>query len=190
MSTRYALSVMCEDKVGLVARLTNVVSGLGGEIEALHQGVLQGYFVFMMLVRFPQGAQAKDVERAIEGAGNGRDFVVSLLPRSDQPVPPAAVGSVFVLTIGGRDAAAILKKATAYMADHRINIEGLTSESEQGRCVITARLTIPESVDVRAARLDLNEVLAGNEATVTLMHEDIFAATARIEMPRRTVRRG
>ena len=62
--TRYALSVMCEDKVGLVARLTEAVLGRGGNIEVLHQGVLQGYFVFMMLVSFDREVPAVQVEKA------------------------------------------------------------------------------------------------------------------------------
>ena len=38
---------------------------------------------------------------------------------------------------------------------------------------------------MRSLRLDLHEILKGEEAAVSLVHEDIFAATSRIEMPRR-----
>jgi ACT domain-containing protein len=181
--TRYALSVMCEDKVGLVARLTEAVLVLGGNIEVLHQGVLQGYFVFMMLVSFDREVPAGQVEKAIESAGEAGQFVVSILPRKPQATLPPATGAVFILTLTGRDAPGILKRMTGYLADHRINIEGLTSEAREGRFLATARLTIPEAVDIRSARLDLAEVLKGAEVQVVLMHEDIFAATSRIEMP-------
>jgi predicted amino acid-binding ACT domain protein len=68
------------------------------------------------------------------------------------------------------------------LADRRINIEDLTSRSTDGRFVITAQVTIPESADIRSTRLDLAEILAENQVTVSLMHEDIFAATNRITM--------
>jgi len=181
--TRYALSVMCQDKVGLVARLTGAVYGLGGNIEVLHQGVLQGYFVFMLMVTFPDGLDADGIRKAIESAGAPGEFVVSLLPRQDQTPAPAATGSTFVLTLSGEDSPGILKKITAYLGDQRINIEGLAAETKAGRCLITARLTIPALVDVRAARLDLAEIFKQEQVQISLMHEDIFAATSRIEMP-------
>ncbi len=178
---------MCEDQVGLVARLTERVSAAGGQVEVLHQGVLQGCFVFMLLVNFAKAMSGQEAIAAIESAGKPGEFVVSVMPRAAASLAPAAVGEPFVLTVRGEneDASLILKKATAYLADHRINIEGLTCEPGGGRTIITARLTIPVSIDVRALRLDLHEILKGEEAAVSLVHEDIFAATSRIEMPRR-----
>jgi predicted amino acid-binding ACT domain protein len=184
--SRFALSVMCEDKVGLVARLTSTVCSLDGDIEVLDQGVLQGYFVFMLLVTFKDEVKADEVKAAIESAGGPGEFVVSILPRRQQTIAPPTTGFPFILTITGKDAAMILTKATAYLADHRINIEGLTSQTADGECLITARLTIPEPVDVRSARLDLSEILKPHVAGVSLMHEDIFAATSQIGMPRKS----
>jgi predicted amino acid-binding ACT domain protein len=152
--TRYALSVLCEDKVGLVAKLTHAISALGGNIEVLHQGVLQGYFVFMLLVTFDRGPAADQVRQALESAGSAGQFVVSILPRGAQAVVPPATGSSFILTLTGPDAPGLLERTTAYIADHHINIEGLTGETHDGQCMITARLTIPPSVDIRAARLE------------------------------------
>ena len=188
-TSRFALSVMCEDQVGLVARLTERVSAAGGQVEVLHQGVLQGCFVFTLLVIFQKPMSGQEVIGAIESAGTAGEFVVSVMPRAVASLAPAGVGEPFVLTVRGEseDASLILKKSTAYLADHRINIEGLTCEPVAGRTVITARLTIPVAADVRSLRLDLHEILKGEEAAVSLVHEDIFAATSRIEMPRRRV---
>jgi predicted amino acid-binding ACT domain protein len=187
MNDRFALSVMCEDQVGLVARLTERVSSVGGQIEVLHQGVLQGCFVFTLLVVFDRKLSAAEVGQAVEAAGSPGEFVVSVMPRTPEPPVPAATGLPFILTIRGEsdDASLILKKTTAYLADRHINIEGLTCEPGAGRTVITARLTIPEAVDIRASRLDLQEILKGEEAAVSMVHQDIFAATSRIEMPGR-----
>ena len=185
-TARFALSVMCQDSVGLVARLTDSVCRLDGEIEVLHQGVLQGYFVFMLLAAFPEGTQAKALEQAIESAAPAGEFVVSVMPRSEKVVAPPQSGASFILTVFGQreDVAPVLRKTTSYLSDHRINIEGLTCEPIQGKSVITERLTIPASVDIHTLRLDLNEILKADEVNISLVHEDIFAATSHIEMPR------
>lgn len=189
MTSRYALSVMCRDSVGLVARLTECVSTLEGNIEVLHQGVLQGCFVFTLLAEFPDGVGAENVTEAIESAGAPGEFVVSILPRTEKVSAPAQTGESFILTLISEreDVAVILKKLTSYLWDHRINIEGLTCEPAQGRCLITARLTIPAAVDVRSGRLDLGEILKPDDVSVSLVHEDIFSATSRIEMPMRKI---
>ncbi len=189
MSSRYALSVMCRDNVGLVARLTECVCRMGGEIEVLHQGVLQGCFVFMVLAEFPESVSEDQVRQTIETTGAPGEFVVSILPRSEKVVRPVQSGQTFILTVLSEreDVAAVLRKITSYLSDHRVNIEGLTCEPRQGRSVLTARLTIPPAVEIRNARLDLGEILKADEVVLSLVHEDIFTATSQIEMPQRRV---
>ncbi|MFW5858314.1 MAG: ACT domain-containing protein [Planctomycetota bacterium] len=70
-ATRYVLSVMCEDRVGLVSRLARAVERLHGNIEELHQGVVQGYFVLNFMATFPEAATAEAVTRSLEAAGEG-----------------------------------------------------------------------------------------------------------------------
>jgi predicted amino acid-binding ACT domain protein len=181
-ATRYVLSVMCEDKVGVVARLARAVERLDGNIEELHQGVLQGYFVLTFAATFRGGPSAGAVQSALAGAGEAGEFVVSVLPRREAALPPAGEGQLFVLAVEGTDAPGILGKLTACLADRGVNIEDLDSRSAGGAFTITARLTVPPGQSVSALRLDLDEILAACAPTVTLMHEDIFNATSRVEM--------
>ena len=187
MTSRYALSVMCRDNVGLVARLTERVCVLEGNVEVLHQGVLQGCFVFTLLAEFPDGLSSDQVCEAIESAGAPGEFVVSILPRSEKVAAPVQTGESFILTVMSEreDVAVVLRKLTYYLADRRVNIEGLTCEPLQGRSVITAQLTIPATLDVRSTRLDISEILKPDDVTVSLIHENIFMATSHIEMPMR-----
>jgi len=180
-ATRYVLSVMCEDRVGLVSRLACAVERLHGNIEELHQGVVQGYFVLNFMATFPEAATAEAVTRSLEAAGEGREVVVSALPRREAGPPPAAEGTAFLLTVTGCDAPGILGKLTASLADRGINIEDLTSLSDDGRFTITARLTVPAGADIATIRLDLAEILGDAGAEVALMHEDIFRATSRVD---------
>lgn len=188
-SSRYALSVMCRDNVGLVARLTECICRMGGQIEVMHQGVLQGCFVFMVLAEFAEDVDEQKVRQTIESTGAPGEFIVSILPRSEKVAPPVQSGQTFILTVLSEreDVAGVLRKITSYLSDHRVNIEGLTCEPRQGRSVLTARLTIPSFVDIRNARLDLTEILKADEVILSLVHEDIFTATSNIEMPQRRV---
>lgn len=180
--TRYALTVMCVDKVGVVARLTRVIDELGGNIEELYQGVLQGYFVITLMATFTDSPSAEAVSTAIEAAGAPGEFVVSILPRREDALPPVATGAAFVLTIEGQDERGILRRLTTYLADRHTNIEDLSSHTEGDRFTVIARLTVPEGMDIPALRMDLAEILQATTAQVTLMHESIFHATNRVSL--------
>ncbi|MBN1257731.1 MAG: hypothetical protein JXA52_08505 [Planctomycetes bacterium] len=180
--TRYVLSVMCEDKVGVVSHLAHSVEKLQGNIETLHQSVLQGYFVINFIASFTGSPTAEEIASFIQTSGTDNDFIVGVLPRREAPLPPATSGAGFVLTIVGNDAPGIFGKITACLADRQINIEDLTSQAHDDKFIITARLTIPEELSIPAVRMDLVEILSPCDATVTLMHEDIFNATSRVGM--------
>lgn len=184
--SRYAVTVMCEDQVGLVARITTAVFERDGNVEQLYQGVLQGYFVITALVTYPDAITEEEVRKELAAVSGGTRMEVSVLPRKES-VPAAGSGAPFVLTLTGRDRTGILKKTTAFLADRGVNIEDLSSRVDSGDFAIIAHLTVPELQPVHALRLDLAEIHAESGIRVTLMHEDIFRATSRIDM--RSLRR-
>ena len=179
----YMISIMCEDTVGLVAKATGAIAELGGNIEEMYQGVLRGYFVLNLLISFDSPQPPEPLRKALDAIGaDGLDFVVGILPRPEAELPPKMQGSIFILSIQGRDEPAILKRVTSYLAGRHINIEDISSWSGRDQYVITAQLTIPEEADPSVIRLDLAEILGKAADSVQLLHQDVFAATNRISM--------
>ena len=181
--TRMALNILCEDKVGLVARLTRVLADRAGNIEELYQGVLRGYFTLTMLVTFREEVDPGALRSALEEVAQGGAIEVGILPRRERSLPPAAEGIGFVLSVEGADEPGIAGALTGFLADRQINIEDLSANADGGRFTITARLTIPRETDVRALRSELAEILKPRNAEASLMHENIFAATSTIDPP-------
>ena len=180
---RYAITVMCEDHVGLVARFTGTITRLGGNIEDLDQSVRLGYFIITLMATFEYGEDAELIQAELEKTGGAETLVVSVLPRQNDPRPPPVQGEPFVLIVSGKDAPGIFTAVTTSLAEKTINVENLICRTGNGLFTITGDLTVPEEVDMKALRLNMMEILAEREVTVTLMHGDIFAATSRISMP-------
>lgn len=181
--THYAITVLCEDRVGLVARFTGAITRLGGNIEDLEQTVRLGYFTITLMATFDQGHDAKLVKAELEKTGKTETLAVSVLPRQNDPGPPPVQGEPFVLIVSGRDAPGIFTAVTSCLAERTINVENLICRTGNGLFTITGDLTVPEEVDIKALRLNIMEILAVREVNVTLMHGDIFAATNQISMP-------
>ncbi len=181
--THYAITVLCEDRVGLVARFTGAVTRLGGNIEDLEQSVRLGYFTITLMATFTQGQDAGMLQAELEKSGGTETMAVSVLPRKEDPGPPPVEGEPFVLIVSGKDAPGIFTAVTASLAEKTINVENLICRTGNDLFTITGDLTVPEEVDIKALRSNIMEILAERNVNVTLMHGDIFAATNQIPMP-------
>ena len=190
-TTRYAITVICEDRVGLVGRFTGTITRLGGNIEVLDQNVRLGYFVITLMATFESGVTAQDVRVGLEKIDDAGTPAISVLPRRDASIPPAGYGAPFVLAMAGIDVPGNFSMVTTCLAKHEINVENLACRTDaqgplkEDRFTIIGELTVPPDVDVKAVRLELTALLADMEVKVTLMHSDIFDATNRIPMPKR-----
>ena len=190
-TTRYAITVICEDRVGLVGRFTGAITRLGGNIEVLDQNVRLGYFVITLMATFETGVTAEAVRIGLEEIDDAGTPAISVLPRRDASIPPVGHGEPFVLAVAGIDVPGNFSMVTTCLAKHEINVESLACRTDaqgplkENRFTIIGELTVPHGVDLKAVRLELTQLLADREVKVTLMHSDIFDATNRIPMPKR-----
>jgi len=190
-TTRYAITVICEDRVGLVGRFTGAITRLGGNIEVLDQNVRLGYFVITLMATFETGVTAEAVHMGLEEIDDAGTPAISVLPRREASIPPAGNGAPFVLAVAGIDVPGNFSMVTTCLAKHKINVESLACRThaqgplKENRFTIIGELTVPHGVNIKAVRLELTQLLADREVKVTLMHSDIFDATNRIPMPKR-----
>ncbi len=192
-TTRYAITVICEDRVGLVGRFTGAITRLGGNIEVLDQNVRLGYFVITLMATFETGVTAETVHAGLEKIDDAGTPAISVLPRRDASIPPAGHGAPFVLAMAGIDVPGNFSMVTTALAKYDINVESLVCRThaqgplKEDRFTIIGELTVPIGVDVKGVRLELTNLLSHREVKVTLMHSDIFDATNRIPMPKRNM---
>jgi len=118
----FVLSVISEDRSGLVAALSGVVARHGGNWERAHLTHLAGRFAGVVLVTVPDvGSSA---------------FLADLAPLRDEglleiavdtgtPVP--AAGPVVHLDLIGQDHPGIVHEVTSLLASHQVSIDELTT---------------------------------------------------------------
>lgn len=183
-ATRYAITVICEDRVGLVGRFTGAITRLGGNIEVLDQNVRLGYFVITLMATFDTGVTAETVQNGLLRIDDAGTPAISVLPRRETSIPPAGHGAPFVLAVAGIDVPGNFSMVTTCLARYDINVESLACRTNEDRFTIIGELTVPRNVDAKTVRLELTELLADRQVKVSLMHSDIFDATNRISMPK------
>lgn len=183
MPKKVVISVMARDRVAIVAAVSRAVYGLKGNIDSINQTVLRGYFTLILAADFREPLSLDRIQRAVEQSGKPGELEVSVKERDPaaERVPVVHDGEPFVLTLIVKDRTGILSRTTAYLASRNINIVDLYARTEKGRFVVVSQLMIPREQDIRQIQIDLETLWKGREVTVSLQHENVFAATNKVD---------
>jgi len=182
MAKDYVLSVMARDQVGIVAALTGAIAELGGNIDAMSQTVMQGYFTIIVTVHFDQDMDAAALVAAVKRKGARGELEVSVQERAVlEPEPPVKDAERFILTISGLDRKGIMHRVTSYLASRNVNIEDLYAYVEGTQFLLVAQLQIPPGLEVERLQMDVGSLWPGGEMKVSLQHENVFLATGQVD---------
>lgn len=166
------LTVVGDDRAGLVAALADVVSAHGGNWEHSQLAELAGTFAGIVVVSVPDDRLA-DLTAAL-GQLDGL-LTVTAHPGSDAPAVPAQKD--LTLTVLGNDHPGIVRDISVVLSRHGASIESLTSESREapmsgGRlfeATVVARL--PQGAEPATIAADLERLAAEILVDISLAGE-------------------
>ena len=69
MPQEFVVTVTSVDRVGIVSGLSEALLELGGNIDALSQTVMRGYFTLIVTVRFDEERERQEIADAIRRKG-------------------------------------------------------------------------------------------------------------------------
>ncbi len=181
-STRFVISVLAPDCVGIMKNITSAVSDMGANIDGISQTVVEGYFTVILTASFPQALTADEVHRAVCGHFNDPQNISILVRPFTERKRPAAPGKInrYILTVSGRDRPGILKTLTVFLAAKHINIEDLYFRLQGPDVIHVGEVTVPDALDIKQLQCDLQNELAPMELNARLQHENLFIATNEI----------
>jgi glycine cleavage system regulatory protein len=166
--TNLVLTVVGDDRAGLVAALADVVSGHGGNWEHSQLAELAGTFAGIVVVSVPDDRVA-----ALTAALSDLD---GLLKVTAHPGTDAVALAERQLTINvlGNDHPGIVRDISAVLSRNGASIDSLTSESREapmsGGRLFEAHVvaTVPQSADPAAITADLERLAAEILVDITL----------------------
>jgi glycine cleavage system transcriptional repressor len=156
--TTLAVTVLGHDRPGIIAETTDVLAGLGLNLEDSTMTLLRGHFAFMLIC---SGSATQDeVSEAL--APLTRDGSLDVSVRQVQPEPEQApTGAAHQLVVHGGDRAGIVSALTGVIADAGGNVTDLTTRLSGDLYVLVAEVDLPAAVDVAGVAERLGSVAAG-----------------------------
>ncbi|MDA1192450.1 MAG: ACT domain-containing protein [Candidatus Poribacteria bacterium] len=175
----FIITVMAKDQPGIIACISKTVASRGGSINELSQTVMRGYFTIILSAAFEGDETADGLLQALNEEGDDHGFSVSVRAFDNAPqyADMDADRSQFILTVQGADRPGIIAEVTSYLASQGINIEDFFARNDAGTFTLVLQIVVEDAWDADQLRLDLQSLGEETRLRVSLIHEDIFAAT-------------
>ncbi len=154
------LTLIGDDRAGLVAALAEVVSAHGGNWERSELAELAGTFAGIVEVSVPA-----DREQALNAALHSLDGLLKITAHTGTTQGPGD-WPMLSLTVIGNDRPGIVREISAALNRHQLNIEHLSSKTVDApmaggklfEATVVAR--VPADADTAAIRADLEDLAA------------------------------
>ena len=168
-----AVTVLGDDRPGIVADVTSALAGLGCNLEDSTMTLLRGHFAMVVLVRSDRAVE--DVQLALRPLTESGDLAVDVrtIPEhGDARVP----GTAYTLHVHGADRPGIVAAMTNVVARHGGNIVDLGTRLGQDMYVLIAEFLLPSDVAVDAVEEDLAVVAQeiGVDFHVSVVEDDLL----------------
>jgi glycine cleavage system transcriptional repressor len=186
MDRLVSVSVMGDDRPGIVAGVSKVLYENACNIEALSQTVIMGQFAMIVVVAPLKGSKTEALEKALEGLG--REMSLEIHVRLHNPEERLGFdpgeAEPFVITVRGEDHPGLVYAITAILAGQGVNITRLGAEvvpmGQQLEYIQIYEVDIPRALDFALIQKALRDKGAEIGVTVDMQHRDIFRAINQI----------
>jgi len=180
MKQWFALSAIGRDRPGIVADLAELIYECNCNLEDSSMTILGSEFAVLLLLT----GEGPDIGQRLSAACKRLEWekrlTVFFRPLDAEPIPYAASHHArrYALQAVGIDKAGIVAKLSRCLADHRVNIAQMQTQSrrepESGAPIYTVRITmdVPRDVDEAALRERLEAVARDLCIDVTLEQRD------------------
>ncbi len=169
--TQLAVTVIGDDRPGIVAAVTDVLAQVGGNVEDASMTILRGHFAMMLVLGCP--APITSVELALAPIAERLGLVVAIRELTDV-AQLASPGAHYVVTVHGADRPGIVAAISGCVARHRGNVTDLTTRLAGELYVLTLELDLAGEVDQFAAELQLVAAELGVDAGVHAVEADLL----------------
>jgi glycine cleavage system transcriptional repressor len=185
-SETYVISIMSQDRVGIVYEVSKAICDLDGNIADIRQSVLCGFFTMILLASFPSGVSQREIERKLAEVDANSETAIDAVVKQARTVEIASPiqnsENTYVLTAKGKDKIGFVATVTSFCASHHINILDLSTTEAEGAYIMILIIDLNKDISISEIRKELLHFSNTNGINAVLQHHDIFRAVNDINL--------
>ena len=181
MTRRYLLSIVANNRIGVLPAITGAIHELGGDMQEASQTAMHGVLSMVLVADFPEHYDSQVIVDHISGVARPFEAAVTVRTPSlngDLEAHPAPTTERFFLVLNGDDTPGLIRQVTARLAAESIDIADLYAvrEAVGGPVLMVFELAVPEQADLAPLRGELESLGNPDGLAVELQHESFFNA--------------
>ena len=145
-----AVTVVGNDRPGIVAGVTKVLFDAGCNLLDASSTILHGHFSMMLIVLVPEGLGPADLEERLAAVAEELHLLITV--RSVEDAASDVAPATHMVSVYGADQPGIVFKVTQLLADSGVNITALSSRviGSEDQPVYALMLEVAAKSDVAA----------------------------------------
>ncbi|NMC86441.1 MAG: hypothetical protein GYA58_14270 [Anaerolineaceae bacterium] len=187
LNNTVVISIMSKDRVGIIARVSQKIAEIQGNIADIRQSVLCGYFTMILLVDFPADTSLETISTRLEEINTPTEphLAIAVKPVAETKVIPANTypADTYVLTVTGSDQIGFVAAIANFCQEHSINILDLSTTRNDDQYVMILFIDITAAPAIQSIREDMATLAQETGFEISLQHLDLFRAVNEIHLP-------
>lgn len=183
--SKVLISVLGEDRPGIIAAVTRILYRLDCNIENVSQTILQSEFGGLFIAAIPQNLMPEELHKHLQTELTPLNLSVHVKPIKSTSVERTIVESEpFVISIRGADRKGLVAGITEVIARYGVNVTNLQAVFKGGddpdNNIMIYEVDVPIDINQQDLYRDLRERAAVLELDISIQHRNIFETLNRI----------
>lgn len=179
------ISVLGQDRPGIIAAVTAILFTLGCNIENINQTILQSEFSGIFIVSTPPDISNNKLCSELENGMSDMNLHVHVKPlEHKESCFSGERCEPFVITTIGPDRKGLVAGITAVIAKHGVNVTNLKAVFKGGDNpsdnIMIYEVDVPDNTDQNMLRAELRRKASELELDISIQHRNIFMSINRI----------
>lgn len=182
MNKQMIISVMSQDRPGIIADITGAIYQLDGDLADLNQSVLCGYLTMILIATFDEAIAPEDITSRVAQIKSSTRLDV-VVREMTTPVDIAQTGlpqKTYLVTAQGINRKGLVHGISSFCYQRNINIMDLVTTRTEDRYTMILQLDLSKVTSIRDVRNDLTEYAAKSGLQILMQHHDLFKVTNEI----------
>lgn len=179
------ISVLGEDRPGIIAAISKILADEDCNIENVSQTILQNEFSGIFIASIPETLSAESLQKHLRNGVEKMGLLVHVKEMKHQgSVYDAPESQAFIITTRGPDRKGLVAKITEVMAGYNVNVSNLQAVFKGGdnpnHNMMIYEVDIPVNIEQHQLESDLRRTASDLGLHISIQHRNIFQALNRI----------
>ncbi|PID74427.1 MAG: hypothetical protein CSA20_07350 [Deltaproteobacteria bacterium] len=184
MKKQIIIAITSRDRPGIIAKTTEVIYKLGGDVADLNQTVVCGYLSMILCASFQKTIDQAEISDALSQIETEHWFAISIKEiKEDNTGKATGQDDIYILTVQGQNRTGIVHGISNFCYTNNINITDLATTLRAGQYTMALQLDLTGCPCNRAELQEkIDRYAEENGLTILMQHNDIFRVTNEIPL--------